>query len=80
MISIARIFGAPVTDPPGNVAPEQVDERHVLPQNPFDRGHAVIDRRMRLDRPRLASPSRVPISHTRPRSLRSRSTIMFSSA
>ena len=43
MWSIAEIFGAPVTDPPGNVALEQLGQPDVLAQPPLDGRDHVDD-------------------------------------
>ena len=78
MISIARIFGAPVIDPPGKVA------RSTSPAACRDAARPRPSRRGGARSAALDSQSRVtatePYRHTRPRSLRSRSTIITFSA
>ena len=79
MICIARIFGAPVTDPPGNVARRRSGSvvsgrnRPAISATPWCTVGWVSMVRARDTRTE-------PNSQTRPRSLRTRSMIMFSSA
>ena len=78
MISIVRRLGAPVMEPPGNAARTH-HRRGIRPQLAADGGDELVDRRVGLhveDRGHMTDP----ISHTRPRSLRNRSTIMRFSA
>ena len=43
MWSSAEIFGAPVTEPPGNVASQELGEADARTQSPLDRAHEVRD-------------------------------------
>ena len=49
MISIARIFGAPVIEPPGKVARRRSTGRSPRARRPFDRGDEVMHGRVALD-------------------------------
>jgi len=67
MISIARILGAPVIEPPGKSARATVDRSGVGPQAPLDGGDQVVHlgealNRERIgdaDRPEAADPAQV---------------------
>ena len=79
MISIALILGAPVIEPPGKAA------RRIAPGVAPGRGVArTVEVRWCTDGKRsgaiISSTETLPISAMRPRSLRSRSTIMMCSA
>ena len=80
MWSSAASFGAPVTDPGGNVAPTSSAQPTPGRSRPVD-GATPGGRGRGAARPRTApAPSTEPHSHTRPRSLRTRSTIITFSA
>ena len=80
MISIARIFGAPDSVPAGRHARSASIAPQSSPQRARHRRDDVHHVRVGLDRHQLARPRRVPNSHTRPRSLRPRSTSITCSA
>ena len=79
MICMARSFGAPVIDPPGNVAASSPGQSAGSRSRP-----STHDTRWCTSLNARGSHRRVtrtlPVSHTRPRSLRSRSTIITCSA
>ena len=80
MCSRAAIFGAPVTEPGGNVAREASAHPHAGAE-PARRPSTRGGRARGGARPRAAAgTSTEPNSHTRPRSLRTRSTIITFSA
>ena len=79
-ISIARIFGAPVIEPPGNAARKQVERiaaRVPAGRSPSRRG---AGRRPSARAGTGAAPGPCPGRQTRPRSLRRTSTIITFSA
>ena len=80
MCSSAASFGAPVTEPGGNVARDELGPAHPGPQPALDRGHEVEQARVRFDGTHSAGYLDRADSHTRPRSLRTRSTIITFSA
>ena len=76
----AWTFGAPVTEPGGNVARSSVGVADARAQPARDARDEVPQARVRLGRRARAARRTDPYSHTRPRSLRIRSTIITCSA
>ena len=66
MISIVRSFGAPVIEPPGNVARIQVGEVDVVAQQAADRRHHLVHAPRSSRRPSAWRRRPEPICDTRP--------------
>ena len=75
-----RGFGAPVTDAGGNVAAQEVAEPDVGSQLAAHGAHEVGEARDARSSSHSAGTWIEPVAHTRPRSLRARSTIITFSA
>ena len=79
--SMAAIFGAPVTEPPGNVASQERREAVTsVTECALDEGDEVPPRRRAGLGAISSGHVTVPVSQTRERSFRSRSTIITCSA
>ncbi len=80
MWSMAASLGAPVTDPPGKVARSELGQADAGTQPALDGRDHVPHARPSAARARYSATRTLPGRQTRPRSFRSRSTIMTCSA
>ena len=78
--SIARIFGAPVIEPPGKRGGEQVERVAARREAAGDGRDEVLDGRGPLEPAQARHADACPGRQTRPRSLRRTSTIITFSA
>ena len=72
MISIARTFGAPVIEPPGNAARSKIERPEPVGSVPQNGRHQMLHELVRLPAGRVALPERSPAGRRGPRSLRSK--------